>query len=107
MMDATLFWGDPRDEVVIYCERFGDTLRKVSIGCRAKGNLISCCGFSFGWRKALLAANTAVAWHYPHDNVPFTAEDRKRVLTFAQSWLSMQGYEVKVDWDFQPCKVGK
>ena len=97
MNPAVIIRGHPLDPPsLIYWERFENTIREATIGCEEKGWGFSFFGFNLGFKKIIIYENTLGGWGLPHKNMPFSDEDKLRVLKAIEFLLSDHGYKVQI-----------
>jgi hypothetical protein len=96
MNPAVIIRSDPRDDTLIYCERFENTVREATIGYHDKSWGISFFGFEIGFKKMIVYENTLEGWHWPNKEMHFSEEERSRVLKAIELLLSNQGHRVQI-----------
>jgi hypothetical protein len=94
-MNGATIYLDPRDDMLVYSERWKQTIRSTSLHYKSVGFGITFFGFSIGWKKISLFTDTMVRWNYGDREEPISREDRERVLQQARALLIGYGYIVK------------
>lgn len=96
MHPATILFPSYEGDPLIYCERHSGVLREATIYCERKGGLMSMLGLTFGLTPTvILYPESLQRWEPPHDALPFTEEEKARVLRAIALIVSHQGYTVK------------
>lgn len=95
-MNPAVIYREPREETIVYWERFESTIREASIGYEDKSIGFGCAGFIVGFPRIILFENTLSGWHGPQNDLPFADEEKSRVLKRISDLLICQGFRVRI-----------